>query len=161
MKVASLKCKEPQHPTLSSFCEVLPQQVSHADVLRLLSLHLKLTCSDIWVTLREEAFNHGSTSGPPLTPSGASTANHCDRSRKFTPPAGAGQWKSFSLDLKKKIGCVGVVSCRSPNPITSTEQCLQQGINPTARSPCSKPGRQRRVGRLNQDFLFLFTSHLR
>lgn len=43
-------------------------------------------------------------------------------------------------------------SCRSPNPITSTEQCLQQGINPTARSPCSKPGRQRRVGRLNQRF---------
>lgn len=34
-------------------------------------------------------------------------------------------------------------SCRSPNPITGTEQCLQQGINPTAHSPCSKPGGQK------------------
>lgn len=86
-----------------SFCEALPQQVSHADVLRVLSLRLKLTSSDIWVTLREEAFNHGSTSGPPLTPSGASTSNHCDRRGNSRRLQGPDSGSHFHWIFKKKL----------------------------------------------------------
>lgn len=136
--------------------------MSHADVLCLLSLRLKWTSSDIWVTLREEAFNHGSTSGPPPHPLGLqppTTAIRAGNSRRLQGPDSGSHFHWIFL---KKIGWGGG-SCHSPNPITSSEQCLQQGINPSARSPCSKPGRQR-SGETESRFplpLHHFTSQVR
>lgn len=76
----------------------------------------------------------------------------------LTNVVGAGFFFFFFINL---VGGGGV-DAAAPNPITGTEQCLQQGINPTAHSPCSNPGGQRRAEERNQDFLLLLAaSHLR
>lgn len=96
----------------------------------------------MWVTLREKTFNHCSTSNSPL-PSGTPACNKWEgrkKKKKSKTAHRAGQWKSFPLDFFRWWAKPRY----SRNPITSTKQCLQQGINPTVHSPLFEPRGGRR-----------------